>query len=112
MPSLNVGFQTFFTRFTCCFFFSSKKDDGPDHATTEENKSGSVASDNYIANDKKKIEIEMLMRQQEQLKSLEKLGKIQQQQKAKKASDVSKEEEAKGKVYPENLNSFFLLFKY
>lgn len=36
-----------------------------------------------VVKDKKQLEIQMLMRQQEQLKSLEELGKLQQQKKAR-----------------------------
>lgn len=78
--------------------------------------------------DKKQIEIELLMRQQEQLKNLEKLGMLQQQQKVltentqdeapqvrNESMDVVRSEERVPEARPTHgrlMKTFFLAYTY
>lgn len=77
------------------FFNSSTPKETPeDNDNIEQTDSGPtpdlVGHNTSSVKDKKQLEIELLMRQQEQLKNLEKLGMMQQQEKAK--SNTAQEE--------------------
>ena len=69
------------------FYFSSTTRETPKEKNVEQTDSAptpdKVGHNKSAVKDKKQLEIELLMRQQEQLKNLEKLGHMQQQEKAK-----------------------------